>query len=269
MFVEIILLRAGIAGCALSALLYLLALFARPPRIRVTGTAILLAAWGLISLALVWRIGEAGRLPFQSRYDLLLWFLWWLVLTYLFVESRTHVTLPGVLIAGLATALGAGGLLRMDSSVWPLLPQQDNIWFVLHALALYGSYAPLAVAVAIELSSPLYGPLIRHETQARAERLERYLEFRGYAYRLVLSAFPFLSLALISNALWRSSTRGHYWAWGAEETWAFIAWLLFACYLHLRTQVRTSRALTIAVSVAGAVAIALTFFGVAWLVGKA
>ena len=187
-------------------------------------------------------------------------------MSYLFVESRTHVTLPGLLISALACALGAAGLLRMDASIWPLLPQQDNFWFVVHALALYGSYAPLVVAVAIELSSPLYGPLIRHETQERAEREERYLEFRGYAYRLVLFAYPFLSLAILAGAFWRNSIAGHYWSWSQEETWAFIVWLLFACYLHLRTQARTGRALTITVSVVGAAAIALTFIGVGWLV---
>jgi ABC-type transport system involved in cytochrome c biogenesis permease subunit len=82
----------------------------------------------------------------------------------------------------------------------------------------------------------------------------------------VMIAYPLLSLALISNAVWRSQIRGHYWAWGQEETWALIVWLVYACYLHLRTQARTARALTIVVSTVGAGAIALTFTGVGWLV---
>jgi ABC-type transport system involved in cytochrome c biogenesis permease subunit len=212
------------------------------------------------------RVAEAQRLPLHSRYDLLLWFVWWVVLVYLVVEERTRVTLPGLLVAGASYGLGCGCLLRMDSSLFPVLPQQNSVWFALHAAVLYASYAPLAIAVAIEWSSLFYGPLTRRELRESVERQERYLEFRNYAYRLILFAFPLLSLAIISNALWRSSVRGHYWAWGGEETWALIAWLLFACYLHLRTQVRTSRTLVMAVSAVGLLAITLTFTGVNWLV---
>jgi ABC-type transport system involved in cytochrome c biogenesis permease subunit len=220
----------------------------------------------LCTLSLTVRIVLAQRLPLQSKYDFLLWFLCWLALVYLIVEDRTKVTLPGVFVAGLSAALGAGALLRMDATIWPLAPQQDSIWFTLRSAALYASYAPFVVAVAIEVSSLFYGPLVRREPQVRAELEERYLEFRSYAYRLVMFGFPFLSFALLSNALWRNGLRGHYWAWAQDETWALIAWLVYSCYLHLRTQVRTARALTITVCAVGAAAMTLTFTGVNWLV---
>ena len=252
-------------GYALAALLYLIGLFVRPRPLRITGTLVLALGWACYTLMFVLRVARAQRLPLESPYDLLLWFDWWLVLVYLVVENRTRVTLPGLLIAGMSCGLGAV-LRRSASSFLPLLPQQASPWYGLHAATLYVADALLAVAVTIELSSLFFPVLTRHEERATVERQERYLEFRSYAYRLILFAFPLLSFAIISNALWRSAIRGHYWAWGREETWALITWILFACYLHLRTQVRTSRVLTRVVSLFGAAAIALTFSGVDWIV---
>jgi ABC-type transport system involved in cytochrome c biogenesis permease subunit len=239
--------------------------------VRRGASTTLFVTWLLYSLALALRGLQAQRLPLQSRYDLLLWFAWWLLLVYLVVEDRARVTLPGLLLSALSLLVAQGGLLSADPALLPVLPQQHNFWFQAHAAVLYPAYAFLVVAVAIELSSPFYGLLtgqrrVRVPGPDPSERLERYLEFRSYAYRLVLLAFPLLSFALVSNALWRSSVRGHYWAWGQEETWTLITWLLFACYLHLRTQARTSRALTLTVAGTGLLAIAFTFTGVNWLV---
>ena len=263
---ELRLLNLAVITAGLAALGYGLGLFLRPRLILRWASIALFATWLLCSLSLALRVLQAHRLPLQSRYDLLLWFHWWLLIVYLVVEDRTRVTLPGLLIAVLSLGLGLGGLLSLDPALLPVLPQQSSTWFVAHAAVLYPAYAFLVVAVAIELSSLFYGPLTRRESPEPAERQERYLEFRSYAYRLVLLAFPLLSFALISNALWRSSIRGHYWAWGQEETWALISWLLFACYLHLRTQARTSRVLTLVTGLVGVLAVTFTFTGVNWLV---
>ncbi|MEO0108143.1 MAG: cytochrome c biogenesis protein CcsA [candidate division WOR-3 bacterium] len=264
--VELRLLNATALGLALAGLCYLLGLFLRTRGVRIAATAILFMSWIVCSLSLAARIARQGGLPFQSKYDVLLWFIWWLLLVYLVAEDRTRVTLPGLLVAGTCYGLTHGCLLRMDSSLLPLLPLQTTWLFPAHALTLYAAYGLLATAAAIELSSPLYGRLTRPAQPELVEHEEQYLEFRSYAYRLVLFAFPILSFALLSNALWRSGIRGHYWAWGREETWTLVAWLLYACYLHLRTQLRTSRTAAAVFNILGAGAITLTFTGLDWLV---
>jgi ABC-type transport system involved in cytochrome c biogenesis permease subunit len=258
-------LNFAVIAYGVAALAYLAGLFIRPRGFRITGTIVLFAGWLLATFALAFRTIQALRLPLQTRYDIMFWFVWWLLVVYLIAEERTKVTLPGLLIAGAAFGIGTW-LLRMDNAIAPVLPQQGGIWFLSHRATLYCAYGLLGAGVAIELSSPFYSLLTRHERREPAERQERYLEFRSYAYRLILFAFPLLSYSLISNALWRSSIRGHYWAWAQEETWALIAWLLYAGYLHLRTQLRTSRAVATVVSILGAAAMILTFTGVKWLV---
>ena len=55
-----------------------------------------------------------------------------------------------------------------------------------------------------------------------------------YSYRSLSFAFPLLTLGIISGAVWANEAWGSYWSWDPKETWAFITWLIFAIYLHVR-----------------------------------
>lgn len=54
------------------------------------------------------------------------------------------------------------------------------------------------------------------------------------SYRTIGIGFCFLTLGILSGAIWANETWGNYWSWDPKETWAFITWLTFACYLHSR-----------------------------------
>ena len=55
-----------------------------------------------------------------------------------------------------------------------------------------------------------------------------------YSYRTLSIGFPLLTLGIISGAVWANEAWGSYWSWDPKETWAFITWLVFAVYLHIR-----------------------------------
>ena len=54
------------------------------------------------------------------------------------------------------------------------------------------------------------------------------------SYRFIGLGFALLTLGIISGAVWANSAWGSYWSWDPKETWAFITWLTYAIYLHLR-----------------------------------
>jgi cytochrome c-type biogenesis protein CcsB len=55
-----------------------------------------------------------------------------------------------------------------------------------------------------------------------------------WSYRTIGLGFPFLTIGIISGAVWANESWGSYWSWDPKETWALITWLVFACYLHAR-----------------------------------
>jgi cytochrome c-type biogenesis protein CcsB len=54
------------------------------------------------------------------------------------------------------------------------------------------------------------------------------------AYRTVAFAFPLYTIGVICGAIWAEAAWGRYWGWDPKETWAFIAWVVYAAYLHAR-----------------------------------
>ena len=55
------------------------------------------------------------------------------------------------------------------------------------------------------------------------------------AYRTVAFGFPVYTFGIIAGAIWAEAAWGRYWGWDPKETWAFIAWVVYAAYLHART----------------------------------
>jgi len=54
-------------------------------------------------------------------------------------------------------------------------------------------------------------------------------------YKMISIGFMIFTVGgLIFGAIWADISWGRYWAWDPKETWAFITWLVYAFYLHMR-----------------------------------
>jgi ABC-type transport system involved in cytochrome c biogenesis permease subunit len=54
------------------------------------------------------------------------------------------------------------------------------------------------------------------------------------AYRTTIFGFPVFGFGVIFGAIWAEQAWGRYWGWDPVETWAFITWVVYACFLHAR-----------------------------------
>nr|QKK52432.1 cytochrome c biogenesis protein [Shehbazia tibetica] len=55
-----------------------------------------------------------------------------------------------------------------------------------------------------------------------------------WSFRIISLGFIFLTIGILSGAVWANETWGSYWNWDPKETWAFITWTIFAIYLHIK-----------------------------------
>ncbi|MEU6098454.1 c-type cytochrome biogenesis protein CcsB [Streptomyces sp. NPDC047079] len=67
------------------------------------------------------------------------------------------------------------------------------------------------------------------------ERLPAAATLDKFAYRVNAAVFPLWTFTIIAGAIWAESAWGRYWGWDPKETWAFITWVAYACYLHARS----------------------------------
>ena len=74
------------------------------------------------------------------------------------------------------------------------------------------------------------GPLARIAAKLPdAQTLDRI------AYRTTIFGFPVFGFGVIFGAIWAEEAWGRYWGWDPKETVSFIAWVIYAAYLHARS----------------------------------
>ena len=84
------------------------------------------------------------------------------------------------------------------------------------------------------------------------------------SYQSVVFGFPFLSLGILSGAIWAEQAWGSYWAWDPKETWSLITWFIYAAYLHLRFVMGWREARAAFISIIGFLSVIFTYLGVTY-----
>ena len=82
------------------------------------------------------------------------------------------------------------------------------------------------------------------------------------SYRSIGLGFAFLTLGILSGAVWANEAWGSYWSWDPKETWAFITWLVYAIYLHIRLNKGWSGKKAAFIATIGFFSVWLCFLGV-------
>jgi cytochrome c-type biogenesis protein CcsB len=125
----------------------------------------------------------------------------------------------------------------------PLVPALHSYWLAIHvsaAIIATGVFMVSFVATALYLVRERYDRLTAAGvTPTRfpvtmGGRLPRASTLDTVAYRTVAFAFPIWTFGIVAGALWAEAAWGRYWGWDPKETWAFIAWIVYAGYLHAR-----------------------------------
>ena len=124
-----------------------------------------------------------------------------------------------------------------DKSILGTTTQNENSFNLLNSRNLNSSYKE-TFQVEREIPVPMLMNSFLNSTQNLEPKLEKIpkvlLFLDNLSYRTIGIGFCFLTLGILSGAVWANETWGNYWSWDPKETWAFITWLTFACYLHSR-----------------------------------
>ena len=146
------------------------------------------------------------------------------------------VLLPVILLMFLAGTV-------LYSKAQPLVPALQSYWLAIHVTLV--SFAEGALMTSAVLTV-LFLLRTRHDKQVAqpgyrpgsvatlASRLPSAETLDKAAYRVVAFSFPLYTVAIICGAIWAEAAWGRYWGWDPKETWAFIVWVIYACYLHAR-----------------------------------
>lgn len=87
------------------------------------------------------------------------------------------------------------------------------------------------------------------------------------SYQLIIFGFLFLSVGIITGAVWANSAWGRYWGWDPKETWSLITWFIYATLLHAKMMRGWYGRRIAYLAIVGFAAVLFTYFGVNLLPG--
>ena len=222
-----------------------------------TGRILTILVNCVIALQLICRWSISGHFPISNLYESLYFLAWGISLGQLLIEREYQsptIPLIAAPIQLLTVAFACFVLpddLKLSSN---LVPALRSSWLIMHVSVVMLSYAALIIGSLLSASVLFINKNQSLQIRSSSIGVGGYKlsnnfslnkgidptdfshseELDTLSYRSILVGFVLLTLGLISGAVWANEAWGTWWSWDPKETWAFISWLFYAAYLHMR-----------------------------------
>ena len=214
---------------------------------------VFLAAVALHTAFLVMRGVIAKRLPLSNQFEFANAFAWGVALMLVVMRPRLKTDWLSV-VAMPATLLVMTYAALQPMEIRDLMPALRSAWFGVHIGSAVLSYAAFVIAGCIGL---------RYLLAQKKGADSRALEQMDYiSYRMVAFGFLFLTVVILSGAIWAEQAWSAFWTWDPKEVWALITWIIYAVYLHLRLRMKRKGAVMAWFLVIAVPIVFFTFAGV-------
>ncbi|AFP37428.1 c-type cytochrome biogenesis protein CcsB [Mycolicibacterium smegmatis] len=211
-------------------------------RVGKTGLALTYVGIGLLLVCIVLRGVSTSRVPWGNMYEFInLTCFCGLVAAAVVLRRPQYRTLWVFVLVPVLILLTVSGRWLYTNAA-PVMPALQSYWLPIHvSVVSLGSGVFLVAGVASILfllkMSPLGQPQEgRDSVWARIiDRVPDAQTLDRIAYRTTIFAFPVFGFGVIFGAIWAEEAWGRYWGWDPKETVSFIAWVVYAAYLHARS----------------------------------
>jgi cytochrome c-type biogenesis protein CcsB len=218
---------------------------AAPPRpvderVGRAGLAVAYVGVALLLVCIVLRGLATLRVPWGNMYEFInLTCLCALAAAAIVLRRPQHRPLwVFVLVPVLILLTVSGRWLYANAA--PVMPALQSYWLPIHvSVVSLGSGVFLVAGVASILFLLKMSRVDDPDAPGTLARVVRRLPdaqtLDRIAYRTTIFAFPVFGFGVIFGAIWAEQAWGRYWGWDPKETVSFVAWLIYAAYLHARS----------------------------------
>nr|YP_009546784.1 cytochrome c heme attachment protein [Anigozanthos flavidus]AYP35524.1 cytochrome c heme attachment protein [Anigozanthos flavidus] len=260
----------------------------------------MIATFFCITGLLVSRWISSGHFPLSNLYESLIFLSCGFSIIHMIPYLRNHkndlstITVPSTIFTqGFATS----GLSTEMHQSEILVPALQSQWLMMHVSMMLLSYAALLCGSLLSVAllvitfrknidtvfknknllikkSFFFDEIPYLNEKGNPFKEDSFLTFRNYykyqltqrldywSYRVISLGFTFLTIGILCGAVWANEAWGSYWNWDPKETWAFITWIIFAIYLHIRTNQNFQGTNSALVASIGFLIIWVCYFGI-------
>ena len=202
-------------------------------------------------------------------YESLIFLSWSFSLIHIFLEQITKSTFIGPVFSPTTLLINAFAIFNLPNKmqqITPLIPALKSNWLMMHVTIILLSYTALLSGSLLSISFLIlnwiqtvtanYSKVVLKNSNLQKIQSQKVLfqdskrinvqslsilkqfellkNLDNLSYRLIGIGFAFLTIGILSGAVWANEAWGSYWSWDPKETWALITWIIFAIYLHTR-----------------------------------
>jgi cytochrome c-type biogenesis protein CcsB len=171
------------------------------------------------------------RVPWGDMYEFVTAVTCVAVIFFLSLMIRYRAYYLGLFVmAPILLALGLAETV-IYTPAGPIAVALQSYWLAIHVTAMTlatGTFVVGAALAVVYLLADRYARRVADGLLPPPEVIDRF------AYRTVMFAFPLWTFGIMAGAIWADQAWGRYWGWDPTETWAFITWVVYACFLHAR-----------------------------------
>ncbi|WP_193044457.1 c-type cytochrome biogenesis protein CcsB [Mycolicibacterium baixiangningiae] len=234
-------------------------------RIGSAGLALVYVGTALLLACIVLRGLSTSRVPWGNMYEFInLTAFCGLVAAAVVLRRPQYRALWVFVLLPVLILLTVSGR-WLYSHAAPVMPALQSYWLPIHVsvvslgsgVFLVGGVASILFLVKMSrLGQPGHDGVVARVVQRLpdAQTLDRI------AYRTTIFAFPVFGFGVIFGAIWAEEAWGRYWGWDPKETVSFIAWVVYAAYLHARSTAGWRDRKAAWINVAGFVAMVFNLF---------
>lgn len=216
--------------------------------LTLTGLGLLVFA---AYIALMWVSLE--RPPLRTMGETRLWYAFFLPLAGLMTYARWRYKWILSFSTLLAIVFVCINLLKPEIHNKTLMPALQSPWFAPHVIIYMFAYALLGAAAVVAIYL-----LCKRTGKGDGDPLLLCDD-------LVSVGLAFMTMGMLTGALWAKEAWGHYWSWDPKETWAAITWFAYLTYLHLRCNRRVRHTLALSLLVISFACLQMCWWGVNYL----
>nr|AWI73289.1 cytochrome c biogenesis protein [Willughbeia edulis] len=261
----------------------------------------LIVCFFCITGLLVTRWIYSGHFPLSDLYESLIFLSWSSYLIHIvpyFKKNQNYLSIITGSSAIFTQGFATSGLLTQIHQSSILVPALQSEWLIMHVTMMILGYASLlcgsllSVALVVitfrknrkifcksnlllkESFFVFVGEIEYMNKRSNLFQTTSFFSDKNYyrsqliqqldywSYRVISLGFLFLTIGILSGAVWANEAWGSYWNWDPKETWAFITWIVFAIYFHTRTNINLQSANSAIVASIGFLIIWICYFGV-------
>ena len=207
-------------------------------RVGRAGLALVYVGIALLATCIVLRGLATARVPWGNMYEFINLTCFSGLIAGLIVlrKPQFRALWVFVLVPVLILLTVSGRWLYTNAA--PVMPALQSYWLPIHvSVVSLGSGVFLVGGVASILFLLKMSPLADRDNGLgrMIGRLPDGQTLDRIAYRTTIFAFPVFGFGVIFGAIWAEEAWGRYWGWDPKETVSFIAWVVYAAYLHARS----------------------------------